>query len=142
MGFLKMRHTAPLPRCLNHLLSELVCPQFPCCCPADDALETRKTYRAVLSEPKVVIPAGYSSPVDQGAEGTQPDVTVVTQLPPLPVLVPVPAPAVQAIPNSKKRSIDAVEPATTSLNLPTGGVVEELSKKKKRKKNKQGTVNA
>ncbi|KAJ4488391.1 PHP domain-like protein [Lentinula aciculospora] len=94
--------------------------------------QTRKTYRAVFSEPVLVIPEGYSAP---------------TQLPPPAVSdtftasAPIPsASSHEAVPGQKKRPLedDAVESnhkqntsATASAQINQSG-----DKKKKRKKNK------
>ncbi|KAL0563583.1 RNA-binding RNA processing protein rpp1 [Marasmius crinis-equi] len=93
--------------------------------------QTRKTYRAVLSEPVIVIPEGYypnePSQVPQlpSDEPVAPRTSTGTQPPPQ---------------NGKKRSREDDNPAATANSLAKGGEGGE-KKKKKRKKDKDGNAN-
>lgn len=106
----------------------------------NSVLATRKTYRAVLSEPKLVIPEGYSPPVPPPAQSDQsqtmqldhPATSVTAQQKPHPL-----PPANQKKRPQEEAEIGDVGAVGNSSNAANQGV-DGLSKKKKRKKNKQG----
>ncbi|TCD63235.1 hypothetical protein EIP91_005820 [Steccherinum ochraceum] len=103
--------------------------------------QTRRTYRAILSEPRIVLPDGYPGP--SSAAVTSTNAVETTESPSAPVepethgsesVIPAPLPVVEPQPNGKKRSLepDAEQEAASSK----AAQVEEGSTKKKRKKNK------
>ncbi|VDB92369.1 unnamed protein product [Peniophora sp. CBMAI 1063] len=92
--------------------------------------QTRKTYRAVLSEPQVVIPEGYTQVESPAPAPVTPASTTPASVPP-----EIPAPKADQA-NGKKRPREEV---ASGASTPTQGTQQEGgASKKKKKKNKGG----
>lgn len=120
--------------------------------------ETRRTYRAILSEPRIVIPEGFATSLPSGSQGqSAPTGSVPVEQPAhaepssteiagdgheLPAPAPAPQPPSKST-NGKKR---ALEEDTGSTLRPTGsqsknpGQAEGASKKKRKKNQPKETV--
>jgi len=99
---------------------------------------TRKTYRAVLSEPKLVIPSVTTTTASgRAGEGSGSDVVDIQHAEPneqsnLPYPVPTPS---SSVPAKRTLAIDGDEP--NNARASEGGTTDkESTRKKKRKKNK------
>ena len=112
--------------------------------------ETRRTYRAILSEPRIVIPEGYASkhatastvvatgepPQTISDDLMTPSASIQTTETVAPDSAPVQQQATETKGNGKKRALEedtALVPHTPSVQPSTSARVEESSKKKRRK---------
>jgi len=96
--------------------------------------QTRHTYRAVLSEPKLVVPEGYSTDPVATEPESQPDTTDGPELQDTEMASTAETPDELA---TKKRSREVIG-ADKSVATPHCPTETTDSQKKKRKKNKQG----